>query len=289
MTFEPLRSRISRKSAAFVLPALLLAGAALPWAGAKVGAEEAKPAAAAPAGAAAPASAGLAAFSPDQKKAIEAIIKEYLIANPEVLEEANQALEAKQERLQTEKLKAALAKEGAKLYRDPDSPVAGNPDGDITVAEFFDYNCGYCRKALHDIVKLTEIDPKVRVVFKEVAFIGHEASVGASTVALAARMQGKYWEVHKALLEQKSKLDEQSALKVAEKLGLDMTRLKADMKSSKIKDEIEANAALANRLAISGTPQFLVGDRSISGAPESLVKQLVGHIADLRKNGCTNC
>ncbi len=227
-------------------------------------------------------------FSADQKKGIEKIIKEYLVANPEVLQEAMAALEAKMEKAQAEKLKAALTDNAKGLYRAPTAPVAGNKDGDITVTEFFDYNCGYCKKSFDDVAKLIQGDNKVRVVFQEFPILSKQ-SEEASKVALAAGLQGKYWEVHSGLLTSKARADEASALKFAEKAGADMVRLKKDMEGAEVKAELDRVKELATKMGINGTPHFLVGDKSIAGAPADLLPTLSSHIADLRKTGCAYC
>ena len=232
-----------------------------------------------------PAAAG---FTTDQKQAIEQIIKSYLIANPEVLVDAQTALEEKMEKAQTEKLKAAITENAAAIYREPDASVAGNPAGDITVVEFFDYNCGYCKRGLHDVIKLVETDPKVRVVFKELPILS-KGSEEASRVALAARKQGKYWEIHRAMLESKGQMNEASALRIAEKLGLNMDKLKQDMASPDVDTEIKKSEDLAKKMGVNGTPHFLVGDRAIPGAPEDLYDQLEKHVTELRKQGCAYC
>jgi protein-disulfide isomerase len=229
-----------------------------------------------------------AGFSGDQKKAIEKIIKDYLVANPEVLQEAMSVYEAKMEKAQAEKAKVALSENAKEIYRRANAPVAGNADGDITVTEFFDYNCGYCKKSLPDITKLIGEDKKVRVVFKEFPILS-KGSEEAAKVALAARIQGKYWEVHTALLEAKGQANEASAMKIAEKLGLDLVKLKADMEGAEVKAELASVKELAAKMGINGTPHFLVGDKSIAGAPQDLLPQLTGHIGDLRKTGCTFC
>jgi protein-disulfide isomerase len=179
-------------------------------------------------------------FSPEQKRAIEEIVKDYLIANPEVFLEVQQSLEAKMEQIQAERIKAAIAQNARDIYHSADAPVAGNPKGDITVA-------------------------------------------------LAARLQGKYWDVHRALLESKGQAHEAVALKIAEKLGLDMAKLKKDMDSPEIKAEIERVRELANKMGINGTPHFLVGDRGIAGAPEDLYEQLAKNVTELRQSGCAVC
>jgi protein-disulfide isomerase len=227
-------------------------------------------------------------FSPEQKRAIEEIVKDYLVANPEVFLEVQQSLEAKMEKIQAERLKSAIAENAREIYRSPDAPTAGNPKGDITVVEFFDYNCGYCKRGFPELAKLIEKDSRVRVVFKELPILS-KASEEASRVALAARMQGKYWEMHRALLEAKGQANEAVALKIAEKLGLDMAKLKKDLDAPEIKAEIERVRELANKMGINGTPHFLVGDRGIPGAPEDLYEQLARNVAELRQSGCAVC
>jgi protein-disulfide isomerase len=229
-----------------------------------------------------------AGFSAEQKKAIEGIVKEYLLANPELFIEIQTALEAKMEKEQAEKLKSFIAENAKDLYRHPDSAVAGNPNGDITVVEFFDYNCGYCKRAFGDIAELVEKDKNIRVVFAELPIIRDE-SEPVSRIALAARLQGKYWEVHRELIGLKGLVNEAAALKVAEKLGLDMAKLKTDMNSDAVKGELERVKTMARKMGINGTPHFIIGDRSIGGAPENLFEMLEKHAGELRKSGCSYC
>ncbi len=229
-----------------------------------------------------------ATFSPEQKQELGKIIKEYLVANPEVFLEAQSALELKMEKEQAEKLKVAIADNAREIYRDPKADTAGNPSGDITVVEFFDYNCGYCKRGLHDVIKLVESDPKVRVVFKELPILS-KGSEEASRVAIAAGRQGKYWDVHKAMLEAKGQMNEANALAIATKLGLDIDKLKKDMASPEVAEEIKKSEALAKKMGVNGTPHFLVGDRAIPGAPEDLYDQLEKHVTELRKSGCAYC
>ena len=146
------------------------------------------------------------------------------------------------EKEQTEKLKVAVSQNAAEIYRAPAASVGGNPDGDITVVEFFDYNCGYCKRGLHDVIKLVETISRVRVVFKESPILS-KGSEEASRVALAAQRQGKYWELHKAMLGAKGQMNEAAALQIAEKLGLDMDKLKKDMASLEVKAEVEKSQA----------------------------------------------
>jgi protein-disulfide isomerase len=227
-------------------------------------------------------------FSGEQRKEIEKIVKNYLITNPEIFLEAQTALEAKMEKEQAEKLKVAIAENAKEIYRDPQADLAGNANGDITVVEFFDYNCGYCKRGLHDVIKLVESDPKVRVVFKELPILS-KGSEEASRVAIASGKQGKYWDVHKAMLEAKGVMNEANALAIATKLGLDIDKLKKDMASPEVEAEIKKSEALAKKMGVNGTPHFLVGDRAIPGAPEDLYDQLSKHVTELRKSGCSYC
>ena len=227
-------------------------------------------------------------FTGDQRKEIEKIVKNYLITNPEIFLEAQTALEAKMEKEQAEKLKLAIAENAKEIYRDPQADVAGNASGDITVVEFFDYNCGYCKRGLHDVIKLVETDSNVRVVFKELPILS-KGSEEASRVAIAAGKQGKYWDVHKAMLEAKGVMNEANALAIATKLGLDIDKLKKDMASPEVEAEIKKSEALAKKMGVNGTPHFLVGDRAIPGAPEDLYNQLEKHVTELRKSGCSYC
>lgn len=227
-------------------------------------------------------------FSSKDRAAIEKIVKDYLLSNPEILYEVQTALELKMEKEQAEKTKKAISKNAKDIYRHPDAPVAGNPDGDITVVEFFDYNCGYCKRGFQDIAKLIKADPKVRVVFKEYPILS-EDSEKAARVALAAGLQGKYWDVHRELITARGRATEASALKAAEKVGADVEKVKADMNSDAVTNEINRVKELARSMGINGTPHFLVGDRSIGGAPQDLYDQLAGHVKDLRKDGCSYC
>ena len=227
-------------------------------------------------------------FNADQKAAIEQIVKDYFLNNPEAFLEIQTALEAKMEKIQADKLKTALQENAKDIFKRTNAPVAGNPTGDITIVEFFDYNCGYCKRAFTDIAKLIEKDNKVRVVLKELPILS-KGSEEASKVALAAKLQGKYWEAHRALLGVRGELNEATALKAVERIGLDLARLKKDMESAEVKGEIAFVRGLAQKMGIQGTPHFLVGDRAIPGAPSNLLDQLSGNVAELRKSGCSVC
>lgn len=232
--------------------------------------------------------AGGSAFTDEQKKALGEIIKDYLVKNPEIMFEVQRALDEKTQKEQDAKLKAFLDENAKSIYRSPGSAVAGNPDGDITVVEFFDFNCGYCKHGLPEVQKLIQDDKNVRFVFKELPILS-KGSEEAAKVALAAKRQGKYWEFHQALLGSKGQANEASALKVAESLGLDMNKIKADMASDEVKNELLAEMKLAKAMGVNGTPHFLVGNKAIPGAPDDLHEQLEALVTEFRKNKCTTC
>lgn len=236
----------------------------------------------------APATADTSMFNDSQKRGIEQIVKDYLVQHPEIIVEVQAALETKMAREDAERTKQLVAENAKEIYRHPDAPVAGNPDGDITVVEFFDYNCGYCKRGFHNILELIEKDPNVRVVFKELPILSKD-SEDAAKIALAARAQGKYWELHRALIESKGRVTEALALETAGKLGLDVAKLKAEKDSDAVKGELARVEALARKMNINGTPHFLIGSDAIGGAPEDLLDQLTAKVAQLRKDGCAYC
>ena len=290
------------KGASLLAPAILLIGTTLAVGqstGTPPAASSEAPAAAAPAPAAAstPAStqsqaqapAGKSsAFTPAQREELTQIVKDILIANPEIMLEVQNALEARMDKIQTERMAVALKENANELFRPTGSPIAGNPKGDLPVIEFFDYNCGYCKKAFSEVANFVDKDKKARFILKEFPILS-KGSEEASRVALAAKMQGKYWEFHRAMLESTGQANEATALKTAEKLGLDMARLKRDMVSAEVKKEIDDTRALAAKMGIQGTPHFIVGDKIIPGAPENLSELLTKHASDVRKDGCKMC
>jgi len=228
------------------------------------------------------------AFSEAQKAELGALIKDYLVKNPEVMIEVQRVLEAKMEATRQEAAAKAVSENGANLYKNALLPTAGAAKGDVTVVEFFDYNCGFCRKAVDSMSKLMDADKKVKVVMVDFPIFGKD-SEAAARVAIAAGKQGKYWDLHQALLLHKGANGEESALQLAEKLGLDMTKLKADAAAPETAKLLADNRALAEKLGIQGTPHFYVGDKVIPGAPENLYDELASLVGDVRKNGCKIC
>ena len=208
------------------------------------------------------------AFSAQQRQAIEQIVKDYLVKNPEVLQEAMTELERRQQEQQKTAQATALTHEREKLLHSPRNNVVGNPSGDVTLVEFFDYNCGYCKRALGDLQTLMKADPKLRVVLRDFPVLGPE-SVEASRVALAVRQQiqgDRLFEYHTKLLATRGQVNGARALAVAREMGLDVDRIKKDMESPEVRAALQENVGLGDKLGVSGTPAFVVGDTVISGA-----------------------
>src|SRR5205807_5954459 len=173
-----------------------------------------------------------------QRSEIEAVIKSYLVTHPEVLEQAMTELSKRQAAAETEKHEASIAQNSDAIFNSPRQVVLGNKDGDVTFVEFFDYNCGYCKRALGDMLDLMKSDPKLRVVLKEFPVLG-PGSVEAAQVAVAVRMQHKtgkkYLEFHQKLLNNRGPADRAHAIAVAKDVGLDVARLEKDMSSEEVR------------------------------------------------------
>ena len=195
----------------------------------------------------------------------DAAIERYIRAHPEVIEQSLQAMEAKREADQKEQQKVALKAKQYELLHDPLSPVSGNPKGEITVVEFYDYRCGFCKKAASAVTELQKVDPRVRVVYKDFPILGEPSEIAAKA-ALASQAQGKHQAFHEALLASHADMTKESVLKIAAKTGLNAKRLEADMADPKWKGVIAKNRALARELGISGTPGFIVGNELVPGA-----------------------
>ncbi len=229
-------------------------------------------------------------ISAGQKTAIEKIIRDYLLKNPEVLLEAKEAYDRKAEEQQMATMKKLVAENREALFRTAADPTFGPKDADVTVVEFFDYNCGYCRQAMGDVTKLIATDKKIKFVFKEFPIFG-ENSEAVSKLALAAHKQGKYWEMHQGLYERKGqdKADPAVALLIARDLGLDVAKLQKDAESPEVLAELTATRNLAEKMGIQGTPHFIIGDNIIPGAPRNLYEMMSEQIAGIRTNGCAVC
>jgi protein-disulfide isomerase len=196
---------------------------------------------------------------------LDQAIARYIRSHPEVVEEALKALEVRRETERRVRIRQAISAHQNELWYDPDSPVSGNPSGDVTVVEFFDYQCGYCKRVAGSVTKLQQEDPGVRIVYKDFPILG-EASVYAAHAALAAHAQGKHQLFHETLLASKKEMSLEEMLTIAKSLGLDHERLQNDMRLSKWDSIIERNRSLAETLSIAGTPGFIIGGELYPGA-----------------------
>jgi protein-disulfide isomerase len=228
-----------------------------------------------------------AEFNDQQRQEIGEIVREYLLQNPELLRELSTALEQKERAAEDELRKTALAANANKVFRDDSHFVAGNPKGDVTMVEFFDYNCGWCKKSVPEVVRLIETDKNLRFVLVEFPIFG-EGSEYAARAALAAKRQNKYWELHLSMLQHEGKIDSAVVDQLAEAQGLDMAQLKKDMEDPAIAAVISANQSLAQSLAINGTPAFIIDQMVVPGyMPHD---GLMAAINDVRNSGgCKLC
>ena len=216
-----------------------------------------------------PPAASAQSFSDSQRSDIETIIRTYLVAHPEVLEEAMTELNKRQAAAEAEKHEASVAENATAIFNSPRGVVLGNKDGDVTFVEFFDYNCGYCKRAMADMLDLMKSDPKLKVVLKEFPVLS-PGSVEAAQVAVAVRMQDpvgkKYLDFHQKLLGGRGPADKAHALAAAKDAGLDMARLEKDLSSPEVKATIEENFKLAEAMGMNGTPSYVIGKQVVVGA-----------------------
>jgi protein-disulfide isomerase len=216
---------------------------------------------------AAPGAVSAQSFTDTQKGDIEAIVKNYLVSHPEVLEEAMNALSKRQADDEKKKQQDSIAKNASTIFNSPRGVVLGNKDGDVTFVEFFDYNCGYCKRAMADMLDLIKTDPKLKVVLKEFPVLS-EGSVEAAKVAVAARMQdpSKYLDFHTKLLGGRGPADKARAMAVAKEAGYDTAKLEKDMQSPEVKATIAENFKLAEDMGMNGTPSYVIGKEVVVGA-----------------------
>ena len=214
------------------------------------------------------------------REQVEQIVREYLLKNPEIIVEAIEALEARQKQATQAGQRDAVATNQEQLFRDPDAPVLGNPAGDVTLVEFFDYRCPYCKQVAPSLAQLLKEDGNLKLVLKEFPILGPD-SVVAARAALAAHAQGKYAAMHTALLRHRGAFDDAVIARIAADAGLDTARLKADMAKPEIEAMIDRNKSLARALALTGTPAFIVGEHVVPGAVDLDSLRLL--VADARK------
>jgi protein-disulfide isomerase len=216
-----------------------------------------------------PPAASAESFTDGQRGDIEVIVRNYLLAHPEVLEEAMAELNKRQSAAEAEKHEAGVTSNADAIFNSPRGVVLGNKDGDVTFVEFFDYNCGYCKRAMTDMLDLLKNDPKLKVVLKEFPVLS-EGSVDAAKVAVAVRMQDpsgkKYLDFHQKLLGGRGPADKARAMAAAKDAGLDTVRLEKDLASPEVKATIEENFKLAEAMGMNGTPSYVIGKQVVIGA-----------------------
>jgi protein-disulfide isomerase len=216
----------------------------------------------------------------EQRRAIEAIIHDYLMQNPDVLIEALREAEAKANSDADAKAAQVIRDRRREIFDDPATPVGGNPQGDVAIVEFFDYRCPYCKQVHPALQTLLDQDQKLRFVYKEWPVLGPQSDMAAHA-ALAARLQGKYEPFHAAMMATKGQISDEVVYRIAGSIGLDVDRLKRDMTNPEIDQALSANKALANALDLHGTPGFIIGDHVVPGAID--LDALKNMVADARK------
>jgi protein-disulfide isomerase len=219
--------------------------------------------------AAAPQAASAQTFSDGQRGEIEAVIKNYLLTHPEVLEDAMAELTKRQAAAEIEKHETSIAQNSEAIFNSPRGVLLGNKDGDVTFVEFFDYNCGYCKRAMADMLDLMKSDSKLKVVLKEFPVLS-QGSVEAAQVAVAVRMQDpsgkKYLDFHQKLLGGRGPADKARAIAAAKEAGLDVGRIEKDLASPEVKATLDENFKLAEAMGMNGTPSYVVGKEIVVGA-----------------------
>ena len=202
-------------------------------------------------------------FDARETQQIKELVMETLRENPEILSELSGLLKEKQAQQRTEALKEVISLNAKFLFHDENAPVSGNVSGDVTMIEFFDYNCGYCKKAAQEVQQLLSADSNIKLVYREWPILS-EGSVFGAKAALAARKQGMYLEMHDALMNL-PRVHEASTLEVAQELGLDIAQLEKDMKAPEIEQHLARSVTLAKSLGFTGTPSMIIGDNVAFG------------------------
>ena len=208
-------------------------------------------------------------FSDIQRGDIEVIVRDYLLKHPEVLEEAMAELTKRQSAAEAEKHAAGVTRNAEAIFNSPRGVTIGSKDGDVTMVEFFDYNCGYCKRAMTDMLELMKSDPKLKVVLKEFPVLS-QGSVEAAQVGVAVRMQDptgkKYLDFHQKLLNGRGSADKARAMAAAKEAGLDMTKLEKDFGGDEVRATLEENLKLAESMGMNGTPSYVIGKQIVIGA-----------------------
>jgi protein-disulfide isomerase len=215
------------------------------------------------------------ALNPAQADAVKKLVHDYLLEHPEVIVESLKALDERQQAGNQAEQHQVISERSTELFEDPASPVLGNPKGSVTIVEFFDFRCPYCKGMAKDLSDLVQADGNIRLIYKDFPILGPPSQF-ASKAALAAQRQGKYMDLHQALMAYKGQLGDDTVLDLAKRAGLDMDKLKKDMDLPEIDAQIRKNYDLATALKISGTPGFIIGNSVVDGAmPIDKMKELV--------------
>ncbi|OIN85212.1 MAG: hypothetical protein AUJ12_10120 [Alphaproteobacteria bacterium CG1_02_46_17] len=227
-----------------------------------------------------PASSSDLPFTESQRGAMEDFVRNFILDNPEVLIESVNRMHEKEQQQKEKEAKGALDEHRQYLYEDKAVPEIGNPKGDITIIEFFDYNCGYCKRAYDVVNKTAENDKNIKIRLIEFPILSPQSET-ASKWALSASKQGKYWEFHQELMSSPAPKTEENLAEMGKKLGLDVEKLKKDAEGEDIAKELEKNKEVARAMGLSGTPAFIVGDEILRGFVE--YEGFKAIIADQRK------
>lgn len=228
------------------------------------------------------------ALDDTQRKEFEGVIRDYLLKNPEVIQEAIVELQKRQAAAEAKQRESALAELKPRIFDTARAVVVGNPQGDVTLVEFFDYNCGYCKRALGDLVDLVKGDPKLKVLLKEFPVLG-PGSVEAARVAVAVRLTApdKYFDFHKKLLGERGQANKDKAIEAAVAVGIDKGALEKALENPEINATLQEDLQIAEALGIDGTPSYVLGDQVVVGAVGH--DQLKDAIAAVRACGKTQC
>lgn len=239
--------------------------------------------------------AALAATLPVDTPAVAAIdpavlnpmIEDYLMSDPKVLQRVSSALDDALRGEEEERTRVAMADMQDKIFNAPGQIVLGNPEGDVTLVEFFDYNCGYCRTALPDLAALLAEDPNLRVVMKEFPILSNESIDAARVAVLVGESDASYWDFHQTLFTTRGKIDKAAALKAAQDVGLSPVELELQMGEERVAKTIQESYEIAQALGITGTPTYIIGNEVIPGAIGA--DDLRERIANMRECGKTQC
>ena len=221
-------------------------------------------------------------FTPEQRAAIVRVVREALISDPSILRDAVAALRADESRKQEEEARTAIDKVRPALFSTAGDPIAGNPRGEVTLVEFYDLHCPYCRRMLSVTQTLVATEPRLRIVYKDIPILGPGSALGARAV-LAAQRQDGYLRLQNAIMTGSPEITEESVHAAADEVGLDWTRLRRDMDDPAIQARIDANVALSRSLGIQGTPAYVVDSTLFSGAMS--LDQIKAAIAAARARG----